>query len=354
MLSRRNILCASAMAPLLTACATDLGRFGGVPAAELAKQRGVPAASYVLLKGGKAGHAEFVSCCEPNVQSGADVVFQAASLTKPVVAFAALQLVKGGHLDLSAPVSRYLPDGYAHRQNPFSRSAEPRFDHVSSATLSRIPVFSLLNHSSGLPNWATGPLTLSFEPGQRWSYSGEGYVLLQAVLAAAGKQPFEVLLDNIVFGPLQMKDSRMRLTQDIRHRVLDGHAWPFGKTRFDLMEPNAAASLYTTAADYARLMEGLVSDESLLALTLASTISVDVTLGLSWGSGWGIEQGERGPYLWQWGNNPGFRAFAMISATSRDGFVLLTNSDKGMALAAPLARMVIPGDHGAFRFPMVG
>lgn len=350
MLSRRDLLCAT-MAPLLTACATDLGRFSDISVADLARQRGVPAASYVFLKAGMAGTAEHVSCC---ASDGADAVFQAASLTKPVVAFAALQLVESGRLDLSAPVSRYLPDGYAHRQNPFSSSAEARFDHVPSATLSRVPVSSLLNHSSGFPNWTTGPLEPMSEPGQCWRYSGEGYVLLQAVLAAAGGQAFEALMNNTVFGPLHMTDSRMRLTQDIRPRVVNGHSWPSGRTRFDLLEPNAAASLYTTATDYARLMVALVSNDRLLARTLASPISVDSGLGLSWGAGWGIEQAAGGPYLWQWGNNPGFRAFAMVSATSRDGFVVLTNSDKGMALAAPLARAAVPGEHGVFRFSMLG
>lgn len=354
MLSRRNLLCATAMAPLLTACATDLGRFGDVPLAALAAQRGVPAASYVVLKAGRAGAQERVSCCPVPDELGADSVFQAASLTKPVVAFATLQLSKGGQLDLNAPVSRYLPGGYAHRQNPFARSAAPRFDHVPPATLSRIPVACLLNHSSGLPNWTDGPLSPAFEPGQRWGYSGEGYVLLQAVLSAVAGQSFDALMDSLVFGPLHMRDSRMRMTNDIRNRVVDGHSWLSGKVRFDMLEANAAASLHTTAADYARLMAALVSDESLLSLSLTNRVLVDAGLGLFWGSGWGIEQADGGPYLWQWGNNPGFRAFAMVSTTSGDGFVMLTNSEKGMALAAPLARMAVPADHGVFRFPMLG
>lgn len=350
MLSRRSFLCASAAVPLLTACATDVERFRGASVSELARRRGVHAASYVFIKGGKAGRTESVSCCEPFEQA----VFQAASLTKPAVAFAALQLAKRGHLDLQAPVDRYLPRGYRHRQNPFSRNAEPRFDEVGPDVLSRIRVISLLNHSAGLPNWTSGPLRISSEPGQIWSYSGEGYVMLQAVMAAASGTTFESLMESTVFAALHMHDSRMRMTQDIESRVVDGHAWPFGRTRLDMTEPNAAASLYTTAGDYARLMEAFVADDSLLERILASAISVDRDLDLYWGSGWGIAHGEGGPYLWQWGNNPGFRSFAMVSAASKDGFVVLTNSDKGMALAVPLARMVVPGGLAAFRFGMVG
>lgn len=354
MVWRRDFVAATLVAPWLSGCATDLGQYSGASIEELAKRRRVCAASYVVLREGKAGTPVFLSGCAPRVQMRADAVFQAASLTKPVVAFAALALVRAGKLDLTAPVSRYLPNGYAHRQNPFGGSKVARFDQVSSATLGQILVASLLNHSSGLPNWSTGPLERTLESGQRWQYSGEGYVLLQAVLAAASGQPFESLIENTVFEPLQMRDSRMRWMRGIQDRVVDGTSWLGGKLRFDLTEPNAAASLYTTAEDYAKLMVALVADQSLLSLTLANPVTVDPKLGLSWGSGWGIEEAQGGPYLWQWGNNPGFRAFAMVSSTSKNGFVLLTNSDRGMALAAPIARATVPADHGVFRFPSLG
>ena|GEM_PF-2497396 len=122
-------------------------------------------------------------CSSPRGAAG-DAIFQAASLTKPVVAFAALRLVREGRLDLQAPVSRYLPVGYAHRKNPFGGPSAREFDQVTAQTLTRIPVSTLLNHSSGLPNWTSGMPAPEFEPGQRWQYSGEGYLLLQSVIAA--------------------------------------------------------------------------------------------------------------------------------------------------------------------------
>lgn len=115
----------------------------------------------------------------------------------------------------------------------------------------------------------------------------------------------------------------------------------------------AAASLYTTAADDARFMSALLADDRLLSMTLARPVQVDRVLGLRWGLGWGIERSPGGPGIWQWGNNPGFRAFAMAHVSSRDGLVILTNSDRGMPLAASLARTVLPTEHHAFRFPWV-
>lgn len=61
--------------------------------------------------------------------------------------------------------------------------------------------------------------------------------------------------------------------------------------------------------------------------------------------------GDAAPYIWQWGNNPGYRAFAMASSRSGDGFVLLTNSENGLKLAEPIAQTLLPGEHNVFRFP---
>lgn len=353
-ISRREFLVAGAIAPFISSCATNLSRFSEEPTPDLAERLGVCAATYASLNAGKPNPPVVVSGCSSVATIQADAIFQAASLTKPVIAFVALKLVKEGKLDLSAPVSHYLPDGYAHRQNLFGGASATDVDLVPVRTLARIPVATLLNHSSGLPNWTSGTLAPEFEPGERWQYSGEGYLLLQAVISAASTQGIESCVSKYVFEPLGMRHSRLRLTEDIRHQLVNGTSWFGWGRQFDFTEPNAAASLYTTAGDYAKLLSALLSDTSLLSLTLANPVTTDTELGLAWGYGWGVETAEGGPYLWQWGNNPGYRAFAMTSVSSGDGFVLLTNSEDGMPLAASLARSIIPAKHGVFRFHMLG
>jgi len=353
-ISRREFLVFGATVPLLSSCATDLSKFSEEPLPALAERFGVCAATYATLDAGKPGTPAVVSGCSSARPVHADVIFQAASLTKPVIAFVALKLVRDGKLDPSAPVSRYLPNGYAHHQHPFGGVNANEVDLVPASTLARIPVATLLNHSSGLPNWTSGALAPEFEPGKRWQYSGEGYVLLQAVISAVTKQDIESCVSTYVFAPLGMRDSRLHLTEDIHERLVNGTSWIGRSRQLDFKEPNAAASLYTTAADYAKLISALLADTALLSLTLAKPITTDSKLGLAWGYGWGIETAAGGPYLWHWGNNPGFRAFAMVSASSGNGFVLFTNSERGMPLAAALAHSTIPADHGVFRFYMLG
>lgn len=80
---------------------------------------------------------------------------------------------------------------------------------------------------------------------------------------------------------------------------------------------------------------------------------VDSRLNLSWGNGWGIERVGSDTYLWQWGNNPGYRSFVMASPRTGAGFVLLTNSESGLALSEPIAKAVLPDAHRVFRFRML-
>lgn len=71
------------------------------------------------------------------------------------------------------------------------------------------------------------------------------------------------------------------------------------------------------------------------------------------GIGWGTERGEKETFIWQWGNNPGYRAFVMASTSSGDAVVMLTNSENGLAMAEPIVTTVLPGDHSVFKSYLV-
>ena len=351
-ISRRNLILAGAGIPILASCATDITKLRDRPVGLLAKELGVCSAAYAVLRAGMPTSPISVSgCAETTTQ--ADAIFQAASLTKPVVAFAALRLVLDGQLDLNAPASRYLPNGYKHFQSVLHRLPSDAYDLVPANALSQISVAQLFNHSSGLPNWSSGALSIESKPGNRWSYSGEGFVLLQGIVEAVTGMDLSAYLDQQVFAPLGMTATSLVWREVFAERVVSGRTSLGFPQRTQFRSAVAAASLYTTAADYSLFMSALLANGPLMSLTLANPVEVDGPLGLQWGLGWGIEHAQGGPYIWQWGNNPGFRAFAMASVASKDGFVIFTNSDSGMPLAASVAQSVLPADHSAFRFSWV-
>lgn len=320
--------------------------------AALAKDLSVCSAAYTVLRGARPSAPVLVSgCAEPGEH--AEPIFQAASLTKPVIAFAALQLALGGQLNLKAPASHYLPAGYKHYHGILARLPSDPHDIVSAVVLDRITIAALLNHTSGLPNWSSGPLSFEFEPGKRWGYSGEGFVLLQSVIEAVTGMELSAYFDKHVFAKLGMPDTSLVLRDGFATRLVGGKSASGRARQLRFLKPVAAASLYTTATDYAKFMSAALSNDQLVSLVLSSPVQVDRALGLQWGLGWGIEHSAGEPYLWQWGNNPGYRAFAMASATSKDGFVILTNSERGMPLAASLAHSALPAEHNAFRFSKV-
>jgi CubicO group peptidase (beta-lactamase class C family) len=145
----------------------------------------------------RAGQLDRTICCGVrDVRSpapiDAETVFDAASLSKPVFAHAVLQLSDQGVLSLDTPLTTYLP-GYMQ--------ADQR---ASSITARHV-----LSHSAGLPNWRNDdlPLKTYFAPGERFSYSGEGFLYLQKAAEALTGEKLHSLAERMVFRPFGMNRS---------------------------------------------------------------------------------------------------------------------------------------------------
>ena len=274
-------------------------------------------------------------------------VFDVASLSKPVAAYIALQLVDGGTLNLDEPLSKIVQKGV-----PPQLASSP------------ITARQVLTHTSGLPNLrGDEPLRTYFPPGSWFSYSSVGFTFLQMALEAATAEPLEALAQRLVFDPLGMQSSSFQW----RDRFSEDVAMPHeGERRLEKHRPAAAHasySLQTTAGDYAKFMVAVLNGSSLSEATrhqwLTPTVMVprgdaihlmdsppETERDIGWGLGWGVE--ATGGTFFQWGKMDGIRAFVMGNPKTQSAIVLLTNSNRGLRLMDAAAEATLPGEHPAF------
>ena len=314
----------------------------------LARDKQVCAVSYVTIHAGKLSSSGGASGCDSTRVPTDESVFQAASLSKPVFAYAVLKLAQEGSLNLDEPLISYLPQGYLHIRNPFAFGRPPITDHVVAPELQAVTARMVLSHTSGLPNWSSDPLTFDFKPGAGWQYSGEGFMLLQRVVESITNEKLDDFMRHRLFDPLGMSNTAFRWKPQFADVFMPG------MPRYvEIPEALAPLSLHTSAKDYAKFLIALMADPQAVQLIVQSPVSAVPKLGLGWGMGWGIERSEKETFIWQWGNNPGYRAFVMASTSSGDAVVMLTSSENGLAIAEPIVTTVLPATHRAFKSYLV-
>ena len=313
-----------------------------------ARNRQVCAVAYAAIQAGKIYSSGGASGCDLGREPTGDSVFQAASLSKPIFAYAVLKLAQEGSIDLDAPLVGYLPNGYHHIQNPFAFGQPPVTDRVGAPELRAVTARMVLSHTSGLPNWSSDSLAFDFKPGTGWQYSGEGFMLLQRAVESITQEGLDDFMRHRLFDPLGMSNTAFRWKPQFADAFVPGLPW-----YKEIPQALAPFSLHTSANDYAKFLVALMADRQAVQLIVQSPASVVPKLGLGWGLGWGIEHGEKETFLWQWGNNPGYRAFAMASTGSGDAVVLLTNSEEELVMAEPIVATVLPGTHRVFKSYLV-
>lgn len=304
----------------------------------LMKEAGIPGLSLAVIEDGQlkfTGAYGFRSL-DSKMPVNDETIFAAASLSKPIAAYVALQLAEDQKLDLDKPLYRYLP--YKDIEG------DPRYKRITSR--------HILSHSSGFPNWRRGELEILFKPGRRFQYSGEGFVYLQKVLEEITGRSLEELAQEMVFEPLGMTHTSYRW----QLRFEENYAVPHNeqgqtqkKQKYD--EANAAYSLQTTAADYAKFLLAIINDRRLQPETteqmLAPLVSVtewgsnppEINDTISWGLGMGLQQTAKGREFWHWGDNGAFKCYFTASKERGSGLVYFTNSSNGLSITPELAEL---------------
>lgn len=273
--------------------------------------------------------------------------FQAASLTKVVAAYTFFRLLDKGVIELDKPLLSYYS-----------------YDRLTNTTgAEKITARMVLTHRTGLLNWEgdvpsatwrATPLTLQFEPGTDYMYSGEGFYFLQETLEYITKKSFQALVEEEVLQPLGLKNSNIVWNDSLESNAAYGH-YSLEKPRRlgKYAKTNAAYTLYTTAEDYTKFVQkvffegfGLKKITHKLLLEKASQAKkgkeidpTDKYVPCALISRMQIN--EKGTAYWHTGSNPGFRCFFITYPKSKETLVAFMNTDEGFPAMKKLMQLFL-------------
>lgn len=201
---------------------------------------------------------------KPSKPLNIDTVMYAASLTKFVFATYVMKLVDQGLLDLDKPVGDYFPKPLPEYEEWSDLAGDPRWRQLS--------LRNLLDHTSGWANFrffppeggydADAKLKFYHDPGQRYGYSGEGYILAQRVIEEGLKRDLSEDMTRLIFAPLGMTRTSMIWQESFAPNYDDGFSVEGKNAGHNQQDKaRAAGSMDTTIRDYAQFVAAFMRGE---------------------------------------------------------------------------------------------
>jgi len=283
----------------------------------------LPGTVVMVARKGKVAYADAVGLQDKTSGKAMalDSVFRIYSMTKPLVSVAAMMLVEDGKLQLTDPVSKFLPAFKGQRVSVARTDAEfARITYTNVAADREMTVQDLLRHTSGL---AYGEITqnapikdayakagvylpgvrdydsrdltpaeqvdrlgaapLAHQPGTVWEYSLASDVLGRVVEAASGQRLAD-FLDERLFKPLRMADTAFHVpagkTSRLAQPLATDHASGQPIKVIDVSAPpkndSGGAGAVSTAADYLRFSQMLLNGGQLDGVRVLSRTTVEL------------------------------------------------------------------------------
>lgn len=313
----------------------------------LMKNALIPGLSIAVIRDGTLFWVkEFgVKSVETNDPVSAETVFEAASLSKPVFAYAVLKMVEKGEINMDTPLVEYVSDQYIEENFLDREIYDERFKRITTRMI--------LSHQTGFPNWRMNDsLVFHFEPEDRFGYSGEGFGYLQKVIESITGLSLNEFVSKEVFIPLGMIHSSFNWIEKFENTT----SFPHNRIR-DVGQKSkytvghAAANLHTTATDYAMFLLEILNHKGTGVSTKDDMLSPQVivdpdeTPDIEWGLGFGLERVEDTVSFWHWGDNGDFKCFCIADPDRKDGVVYFTNSTYGLTIREHIVEMSLGGNH---------
>lgn len=296
---------------------------------------GGPGAAVLIVENGKVllrkGYG--MANVELGVPIQPEMVFEIASVTKQFTAAAILMLQERGKLSVEDDITKHLPDYPTHGQ--------------------KITIHHLLTHTSGIPNFTALPewrprmredmtvqqiidmfkdKPLDFKPEETVSYSNSGYILLGAIIEKASGKSYEDFIEQEIFAPLGMKQSRYGRREEIVPGRVAGYEKTedgFGVAQFISWTQSAGAGGLMSTVDDLALWTAALSSEKLLKkaslqqMTTPAKLASGEATPVAYGLGIWEEDGAR--IFEHSGGIPGFNTDVLIIPDRRLSVIVLSN-----------------------------
>lgn len=297
-------------------------------------------------------------------------VFYGASFSKAVFGYLVAQLEQEGIIDLDVPLQNYLdtpiPDIPVEKEwrNYSNLKEDKRYEQITGRMC--------LSHTTGFPNWRwlskngeflpEGKIHFLFDPGTRYSYSGEGMALFQLVIEKITGQGLEQLARERIFNPLGMDMTSYVWQERFEGRYCNGHTTEGKVIPKDTQDKaGAAGSMETTLEDYAKFIAEILRQTQTNGPVTKSMFAPYVRIKskrqfgplawedtdenddikLSYGLGWGLLQTPHGFGAFKEGHGEGFQHYSIIFPEQQIGVIILSNSDNGESIFKSLLEITI-------------
>jgi len=267
---------------------------------------------------------------DKNLPNNPQTKYRLGSITKQFTAMAILILQAQDKLNVQDPICLYISE--------------------CPTTWLDITIHQLLIHTSGIPdfkkfiNYEATKATpsspeqtiarfkdkpLDFPPGEQWSYSNSGYIVLGYIIEQASGQSYEAFLQQNIFEPLQMKDTGYDHNDGGLATGYTGILWTEADY-IDMTIPFAAGGLYSTVEDLYRWDQALDTEQlvsqDLLDLMFTPHAKMPVT-NMSYGYGWYIGEMNHHNVVGHGGQIDGFIAEIRRYTDDKATIIVISNRD---------------------------
>jgi CubicO group peptidase (beta-lactamase class C family) len=284
-----------------------------------------------------------------------DTLFQAASISKPVTALAALRYVEQGKWSLDANINEKLiswkvPDNEHTKEQKVT--LRRLLSHTAGLTVHGFPGYTVGTTRPTLKQILDGekpantePVRVDIVPGSETRYSGGGLTVVQSMMEDQLKKPFPQIMKESVFTPLGLKHSTFEQPLPAAlatHAASGTHA--SGKSvegRWHVYPEQAPAGLWTTPSDLANLtLEVLRARAGASKRVVSQAMAKQMLTKQSDGFGLGFQLEEGSDRFGHGGVNEGFTSTLIAFADSGSGVVMMANGDNGPFLFERFAASV--------------